>query len=173
MGLGRTKSGIRVLCGSRRPEPADLALRSPSATAYGPGRGAAGAPPPCYSRMRSTSGGGCGGLRAAALVGIADPGGRGRELYNILDSIWFCGLSPAPLPSPPPPLGAPGKRRAQMGGCGPHALRARPPWGSASQCLPCVPSRCLFILSGGQGQDKRFWFPVRTLVTKIGLDFAR
>lgn len=77
------------------------------------------------------SGGGCGGLRAAALVGVADPGGRGRELSNILDSIWFYGLSPAPLPSPPPPLGAPGKRGAQMGGCGPHALRARPPLGGA------------------------------------------
>lgn len=29
------------------------------------------------------------------------------------------GFSPAPLPSPPPPLGAPGKRRASLAGCGP------------------------------------------------------
>ena len=29
------------------------------------------------------------------------------------------GFSPAPLPSPPPPLGAPGKRKASLAGCGP------------------------------------------------------
>ena len=95
--------------------------------------------------------GGCGG-GAAALVAFA-PG-----LFLVLAGCARCaflrrGFSPAPLPSPPPPLGAPGKRVALLGG-----LRAPVPLcGPAPPGLPSsrAPSHCSGAGKGQAGRSER------------------
>jgi hypothetical protein len=86
-------------------------------------------------------------------------GGRGRGSAASFSGsgprrfFWmpvFGGFSPAPLPSPPPPLGAPGMRGAVPGACGPPLpFRQRHPRGA--RFVPISALRFL-IVPGSQGQ---------------------
>lgn len=69
-------------------------------------------------------------------------------LYAAGGAVLPFGLSPAPLPSPPPPLGAPGKREALLGGLrAPVPLCGPAPPGRSVLARPhtaCSPSGAIF-----------------------------
>lgn len=82
-----------------------------------PGLGRLAAAPPALLRPRGHRAGAPAGLsprppaRPARSSRALAPGASGARL----ECSAAGGFSPAPLPSPPPPLGAPGKRRADLG----------------------------------------------------------
>ena len=66
--------------------------------------------------------------------------------------VLFAAFSPAPLPSPPPPLGAPGSAGLILRGCGPHRLTAAAPPGFGAYRPPAMRST---IVPGSKGQALR------------------
>ena len=93
---------------------------------------------------------------------------------------WLCtqplrlcpgSFSPAPFPSPPPPLGAPGRRQAVPAGCGPPLLRCSsgPPRGSVSRRAPSHCSRIVKAKPYGccAALTKRLLFLCRSALTSV------
>ena len=104
-----------------------------------------GASPGCYFPRVAPSAGGAAGL-ARPIWRVAPPASIFCSvlpwgtpaltvgLCAVLGAFVAVWLSPASLPSPPPPLGAPGKHRARWG-LRPHRCAAAPR-GASSRCIP-------------------------------------